>query len=65
MKAMILAAGLGTRLKSLSVDKPKVLVPIGNKPVIDRVINYLKGFHTNINLSRANEYHRRNVNWRR
>jgi len=42
MKAMILAAGLGTRLQPLTMDRPKALVPIGNKPVIDLIIGYLK-----------------------
>ena len=34
--AVILAAGKGTRLKS---DKPKVLHPVNNKPMIHHVIN--------------------------
>jgi NDP-sugar pyrophosphorylase family protein len=45
MKAMILAAGLGTRLRPLTSDRPKALVPVGNKPIIDRLIQYLKGHH--------------------
>ncbi len=42
MKAMILAAGLGTRLKPLTSKKPKPLVPICNKPIIDILIEYLR-----------------------
>jgi NDP-sugar pyrophosphorylase family protein len=34
MKAFILGAGLGTRLKSLGLDCPKVMVPIGGKPLL-------------------------------
>ena len=39
---MILAAGLGTRLRPLTNEKPKALVPIVNKPIILRTIEYLK-----------------------
>lgn len=42
MKAMILAAGLGTRLKPLTDEKPKALIPVLNKPIVARVIDYLK-----------------------
>jgi NDP-sugar pyrophosphorylase family protein len=44
MKAMILAAGLGTRLRPLTEKKPKALVPVVNQPVIARVIDYLKSY---------------------
>jgi mannose-1-phosphate guanylyltransferase len=42
MKALILAAGLGTRLKILTAKKPKALMPILNRPIIARTIDYLK-----------------------
>ena len=41
MKAMILAAGLGTRLKELTANKPKALVEINGKPLIAHVIEKL------------------------
>jgi len=41
MKAMILAAGMGERLRPLTSICPKVLVPVINKPVIDRIIQFL------------------------
>lgn len=39
--AMILAAGLGTRLKELTYDKPKALVEINGKTLLQRTIETL------------------------
>ena len=41
-KAMIFAAGLGTRLKPMTDSIPKALVPVGGKPLLWHVINKLK-----------------------
>jgi len=41
MKAMILAAGFGTRLRPLTEIKPKALMPVANKPILARNIEYL------------------------
>lgn len=41
MRAMILAAGLGTRLLPLTEEKPKALVPFRGIPLVERVIRNL------------------------
>lgn len=38
MKAMIFAAGIGSRLKPFTDSHPKALVPVGDKPIIYHVI---------------------------
>ena len=41
-RALILAAGQGTRLRPLTNDKPKCMVPLFGKPLLQRQIDTLK-----------------------
>lgn len=47
MKAVVLAAGEGVRLRPLTFTRPKHLIPIGGKPLLEHVLNALKdsGIH--------------------
>ncbi len=42
MKAMILSAGLGTRLMPLTLNTPKPMLPIANKPALEHIVNLCK-----------------------
>jgi mannose-1-phosphate guanylyltransferase len=63
MRAMILAAGLGTRLRPLTDMKPKVLMPVANRPIIARVIDYLKGNGFSRLVVNAHHHHRQLVDY--
>ncbi len=41
MRAMVMAAGLGTRLRPLTYDAPKPLVPVANRPVMEHILRLL------------------------
>ena len=41
MKAIILAAGYATRLYPLTKDRPKALLPVGGKPIIEYIVDQM------------------------
>jgi glucose-1-phosphate thymidylyltransferase len=41
MKAVILAAGYATRLYPLTLDRPKALLPVGGKPMLEHLLDRL------------------------
>ncbi|MDD3014262.1 MAG: NDP-sugar synthase [Candidatus Gastranaerophilales bacterium] len=46
-KAMIMAAGAGTRLDPLTQKIPKPMVPIANRPIIELILSHIKKFGIN------------------
>jgi mannose-1-phosphate guanylyltransferase len=56
VKAMVMAAGLGTRLRPLTDFLPKPMMPVANRPVLHHLLNLLQrhGIHqVGINLHAA------------
>jgi mannose-1-phosphate guanylyltransferase len=44
MKAVILVGGLGTRLRPLTLNVPKCMVPVLNKPFLEHILGRLRKF---------------------
>jgi mannose-1-phosphate guanylyltransferase / phosphomannomutase len=42
MRAVLMAGGSGTRLRPLTCDLPKPMVPILNRPMAEHIVNFLK-----------------------
>ena len=42
MRAVLMAGGSGTRLRPLTCDLPKPMVPVLNRPIAEHIINLLK-----------------------
>ena len=42
MKAVVMAGGKGTRLRPLTCDRPKPMVPVVNRPMLEHVIDLLR-----------------------
>ncbi|MCH7944946.1 MAG: NTP transferase domain-containing protein, partial [Armatimonadetes bacterium] len=41
-KAVTLAAGRGTRMKGLTADRPKPMLPLGGRPLLEHIIGELR-----------------------
>lgn len=55
MRLLILAAGYATRLYPLTLDRPKPLLPVGGRPMLDRLLESLDpiGFDTRYLVTNA------------
>ncbi|UCH15597.1 MAG: nucleotidyltransferase family protein [Bacteroidales bacterium] len=65
MKAMILAAGEGTRLKPLTNNIPKALLEIKGKPLLEHTINYLKHFGVDEIIINVHHFAEQIIDWLR
>src|SRR2546430_12578515 len=52
MKAVILAGGLGTRLQPYTFFIPKPMLPLGNKPLLEHIIEWITSSNSNNNINR-------------
>jgi mannose-1-phosphate guanylyltransferase/phosphomannomutase len=44
MKGVIMAGGFGTRLKPLTIHRPKPMVPVANRPMMEHIVELLKRY---------------------
>src|SRR5258708_4007192 len=56
MKAMVLAAGLGTRLRRLTHDRPKALVEVGGRSLLEITLTRLRDFGINDVIINVHHY---------
>ena len=56
MKAMILAAGLGTRLRPLTGDRPKALVTVAGRTLLEMTLARLRSFGVNEVIVNAHHF---------
>ena len=65
MKALILAAGYGTRLYPLTLDRPKPLVKVGGKTILERLLRKLEtiGSCNEVYIVTNDKFHAMVVKW--
>ena len=44
MKAVVLSGGLGTRLRPYTLFLPKPMLPVGPKPILEHIIDWLRSY---------------------
>jgi mannose-1-phosphate guanylyltransferase / phosphomannomutase len=42
MKALIMAGGEGTRLRPLTANQPKPMLPLGNRPIMEHIVRHIR-----------------------
>ena len=42
LKAVVMAGGEGTRLRPMTANQPKPMLPVANRPIMEHVLRLLK-----------------------
>jgi glucose-1-phosphate thymidylyltransferase len=66
MKAIILAAGYATRLYPLTLDRPKPLLPVAGKPIIEYILERVSEIQEikDVFVVTNNKFHQHFMDWR-
>lgn len=64
MKALILAAGYGTRMQAVTGEIPKALIQLGDKTILDLLMQRLAPLNLDCTLITNDKYHDQFVAWR-
>jgi NDP-sugar pyrophosphorylase family protein len=62
MKALVLAAGLGTRMRTLTAEVPKPMLPVYHRPLLEHTLALLR--EHGVRQVAINVHHRPEVIWR-
>jgi mannose-1-phosphate guanylyltransferase len=63
MKSMILAAGFGSRLRHLTDERPKALMPVANRPILAWSMDYLRNYGSTDLIINAHHHHEQVVHY--
>ena len=63
MRCLILAAGYGTRMATITGDLPKALIPVGGRTILDRLVERLVEIDASITLITNEKYHPQFIDW--
>ncbi len=63
MRCIVLAAGYGTRMNSIIGDKPKALIEIRGRTILDYLLQDVTALNVDVTLVTNGKFHRQFVEW--